>query len=73
MNTEIKDSIVKEIVNKFISRSELGIKKYGTTLDRNDLTIEEWVDHAVEECMDLMLYLYKIKKDAIKWDQNKSI
>lgn len=73
MNIEIKDSIVKEIVNKFISRSELGIKKYGTTLDRNDLTIEEWVDHAVEECMDLMLYLYKIKKDAIKWDQNKSI
>lgn len=65
------DSIVKEVVNKIKSRSEIGIKKYGTTLDREDLTTEEWLDNAIEECMDLMLYLYRIKKDIIKWEQNK--
>ena len=65
------DSIVEEVVNKIKSRSEIGIKKYGTTLDREDLSIEEWLDNAIEECMDLMLYLYRIKKDIIKWEQNK--
>lgn len=55
------DSIVEAIIYKFRSRSELGIKKYGTTLDRNDLTQEEWLDHAIEECMDFILYLQKIK------------
>jgi len=65
------DSIVEEVVNKIKSRSEVGIKKYGTTLDRQDLSTEEWLDNAIEECMDLMLYLYRIKKDIIKWEQNK--
>jgi len=57
------DSIVDAVIKKFKNRSLIGIKKYGTTLDREDLTNEEWLDHAIEECMDLILYLYKIKKE----------
>jgi hypothetical protein len=61
---EIKrDRIVEGVIEKFRSRSEVGIKKYGTTLDRDDLSLEQWLDHAIEEQMDSILYLTKIKED----------
>lgn len=55
------DSIVDSIVDKFIDRSRVGKKKYGTNLDRTDLGLEEWLNHAIEEHMDAILYLQKIK------------
>jgi hypothetical protein len=56
----VKNSI--EVIDKFIDRASLGKRKYGATLDRNDLSLEEWIDHAIEESMDNILYLQKIKK-----------
>lgn len=61
----MKDLIVQSIIDKFNQRSEVGIKKYGTTLDKNLLTFDEWITHAQEEAMDLVLYLEKIKKLGI--------
>jgi hypothetical protein len=58
-----KDSIVNSIVTKFISRSDIGIQKYGTTLDRDDLKTVDWIQHAQEELMDAILYLEKLKKE----------
>jgi len=58
-----RDRIVESVVEKFRSRSEVGIRKYGTTLDRNDLSLEQWLDHAIEEQMDSILYLTKIKEE----------
>lgn len=57
------DSIVEEVVNKIKSRSEIGIKKYGKTLDRKDMSTLEWIDAAIEEQMDNILYLTRLKKD----------
>jgi len=59
---ELEDSIVKSVVNSFIERSKLGIKKYGKTLDRDDLSFYDWVQHAQEEHMDAILYLEKLKQ-----------
>lgn len=59
------DSIVKAVIEKFKQRSEVGQQKYGTTLDRTDLTLLDWITHAQEELMDGILYLEKIK-DMIK-------
>jgi len=56
-----KDSVVYRIATLLKSRSETGIRKYGTTLDRTDLEIKQWIDHAIEEALDLALYLQKIK------------
>lgn len=56
-----KDSVVYRIAHLLKSRSETGIRKYGTTLDRTDLTIKEWIDHSIEEALDLALYLERIK------------
>lgn len=55
------DSIVQAVIRKFQERSELGQKKYGTTLDRTDLTPQDWIQHAQEELMDGILYLEKLK------------
>lgn len=57
------DSIVDDVVDKFISRASFGKQKYNNTMDRTDLTIEQWLDHAIEEHMDAILYLNKLKKE----------
>ena len=62
--TYIKDSIVESIINQFKQRSEIGIKKYNTTLDRNDLSTLEWIEHAKQEAMDFILYLEKLKSEV---------
>lgn len=61
----MKDLIVQSIIDKFNNRSERGIKKYGTTLDKNILTFDEWLTHLQEELMDAALYIEKIKKLGI--------
>jgi succinate dehydrogenase flavin-adding protein (antitoxin of CptAB toxin-antitoxin module) len=56
------DTILESLLTKFRQRSEVGQRKYNTTLDRKDLTLLEWLNHAQEEAMDLCLYLEKIKQ-----------
>ena len=53
------DKIVKEVRKDLLDRSELGIKKYGVTLDREDLSLRDWLQHAYEESLDHSLYLKK--------------
>ncbi len=56
------DSIVTSVIDKFISRAQMGKNKYGTDLDRKDLHIIDWINHAQEEHMDAILYLEKLRK-----------
>lgn len=56
------DSIVQTIIAKFKLRSEVGKKKYGTDLDRTDLSVLDWIRHAQEEHMDAILYLEKLRQ-----------
>ncbi len=57
-----KDKIVKAVISSFKQRSEVGIKKYNKTMDRDDLTTLEWLQHLQEELMDATLYLEKLKQ-----------
>ena len=56
-----QDSIVQAVIRKFQERSDVGVKKYGVTLDRTDLKVLDWIQHAQEELMDGILYLEKLK------------
>jgi hypothetical protein len=58
-----KDSVVFRIAQLLRSRSDTGIRKYGTTLDRTDLSVKQWIDHAIEESLDHALYLMKLKDE----------
>jgi hypothetical protein len=59
------DSIVSSVIEQFEQRSLKGKVKYGVDLDRNDLTLLEWIEHAKQEHMDAILYLEKIKQEYI--------
>ena len=59
---KVQDSIVHEVRNDLLQRSELGIKKYNTTLDRTDLSHKDWLQHAYEEALDMALYLKRAMK-----------
>jgi hypothetical protein len=56
------DSVVTSVVQSFLQRAEFGLKKYGKTMDRDDLTMLQWIQHAQEEHMDAILYLEKLKQ-----------
>lgn len=60
-----KDSVVESIKNQFDKRSSLGIKKYGTTLNENELSLTEWMEHLKQELMDAILYIER-SKDEIR-------
>ena len=63
---EVVDSVVTNILKGFVSRAVFGKAKYGTYLDRSDLSILEWIQHAQEEHMDAILYLEKLKLEYQK-------
>jgi hypothetical protein len=56
------DSVVDSIIDKFIDRATVGKTKYGTDLDRNDLSLEDWLEHSIQEKMDDILYMQKTLK-----------
>jgi hypothetical protein len=59
--------ILYTIIDDLLAREDKGIKEYGTTMDRSDLSEIDWLQHAYEESLDLSIYLkklIKIKKDA---------
>ena len=56
------DSVVTSIIEQFTKRAQFGKAKYGVDLDRDDLTLLEWIEHAKQEHMDAILYLEKIKQ-----------
>ena len=58
----VTDSIVDSIVDKFIDRARFGKKKYNTDLDRNDLSLEDWLEHSIQEKLDDILYMQKSLK-----------
>ena len=61
----MEDKIVKQVVEKFQQRSEVGIKKYGTTLEQNN--DDDFLNHLQEELMDAILYIEKLKS---KWTRS---
>jgi hypothetical protein len=54
----MRDQIVENVVNKYLERSQVGITKYGTTLENNNK--DNYLKHLQEELMDATLYLEKI-------------
>lgn len=58
-----KDKHVQSVINKYKERSNEGIRKYGTTLEREDLSFLEWLNHLQEELMDATLYIERLKNE----------
>jgi hypothetical protein len=61
----MRDSIVDSVVAKYQQRSDRGVSKYGVTLDRKDLSTDEWLNHLQEELMDATLYIEKLRQERL--------
>lgn len=59
---KFRDPVVERVVDKFVSRSDVGFAKYGVTLEDDKSNIFQWVNHLQEELMDAVLYLQKLKE-----------
>lgn len=53
----MNDRVVEAVCEDLKKRSEVGLKKYGVSLERKDLTLEQWLEHAYEEALDMANYL----------------
>jgi hypothetical protein len=52
-----KDIITAQVMEDLKRRADLGVKKYGTTLNANNN--DDFINHAYEEALDLAQYLKK--------------
>ena len=53
--SKIEDAVMKKIYK----RSLVGERKYGVSMERQDLTLKEWLIEAQQEAMDQAVYLEK--------------
>jgi len=60
-----------KVISKILERSNKGLDKYGTSMERNDLSTLEWLIHAQEEAMDMAVYLEKLIDEEKKKECNK--
>jgi hypothetical protein len=65
------DSVVDQIIDAFVSRHQIGKVKYGTDMDRTDLSLKEWLQHSIEEKMDDILYMQRALKEIERLESSK--
>ena len=61
---EFRDPVVERVVDKFVSRSDIGFAKYGVTLNDDKSNLFAWINHLQEELMDAVLYMQKLKESS---------
>lgn len=49
-----------------IKRQQVGLKKYGTSVEDNPLTLRQWLQHAYEETLDKAVYLRRAIEELDK-------
>ena len=64
------DTVVRAVRQDLLDRSNVGIEKYNNTLDRTDIDLKGWLQHAYEECLDQANYL---KRSIIEIEKNEKI
>ena len=58
---KFRDTIIEQVVDKFVSRSDVGFKKYGVTLKDDTTNLVGWLNHLQMELMDAVNYIERAK------------
>ena len=66
-------STTERVIAELRDRHQAGLLKYGTTIDRDDLTADQWCQHAIEEGMDLIMYLSRLKQDMVALREDNAV
>ena len=60
---ENSSNTLEAVIADLRKREEKGLKEYGTTVDRKDLILKDWIKEAYEEALDLAVYLRRAMDD----------
>jgi predicted MPP superfamily phosphohydrolase len=62
-----RDPVVERVVDKFVSRSDEGFKKYGATLNDERRSgvkdLDKYLNDVMEELMDAVLYIQTAREE----------
>jgi|TARA_R110001599_G_C12224056_1_gene657542 hypothetical protein len=68
-NIQFRDPVVERVVDKFVSRSDLGFAKYGRTLDSERTEklkgLIGYLTDVQEELMDAILYIQSAREELL--------
>jgi hypothetical protein len=68
-----RDPVVKNVVDKFVDRSDLGYEKYGQTLDDERRSkvkgLAEYLNDIQEELMDAVLYIQAAREEIKEYEE----
>ena len=62
VKTMTEDPIVNKVINRFVTRSDQGMEKFGQSMADNTASVRHWIENTQEELMDGILYLEKLKE-----------
>ena len=62
----VKDPMIREICEMLINRSNMGIIKFGNTMEEMDKPVLNLLDDVLEESLDAVVYTWKAKKKIRK-------
>lgn len=62
-DTDVPMTTTDRLIALLRERHDAGLKNYGVTVDRKDLTPEQWAQHAIEEMLDGSAYLMRLKDE----------
>lgn len=61
-----KNAILAQVLDKLISQTNKGVEKYGNTVNPDEYSTIEWIDHAIEESIDHVVYLTVLKQKIVE-------
>jgi len=56
----------QSLCDELKERDRMGYDKYSTTVDRGDLKASDWCQHAIEEQMDNLKYMKRLKDKLLE-------
>ncbi|MDM5231462.1 hypothetical protein [Lysinibacillus pakistanensis] len=58
----LANPVLREVNELLQNQTAKGLEKYGTTVNPMDYTTIEWIEHAIQESMDKIVYLTVLKQ-----------
>ena len=55
----------EQVCAKIRERAKVGKRKYGVTMERDDLNLHDWLTHLQEELMDAAVYVERLMEDVV--------
>ena len=62
----------ERVIEQIRNRAKVGLEKYGTTMERTDFSLHDWLQYLQEELMDAAVYVEKLKEEIKGYEKEKN-